>query len=59
MFGKPEDTIQNVKSLVPKPIKKDRIKLMENQNRILRYEAMMVRIKRERERRRNNNRIFT
>ncbi|CAF2231585.1 unnamed protein product [Rotaria magnacalcarata] len=41
MFGKPEDTIQNVKSLLPKPVKKDRIKLMENENRVLRYEAMM------------------
>ncbi len=36
MFGKPEDTIQ-------KPIKKDR----NNENRVLRYEAIMVRIKRE------------
>ncbi|CAF0958253.1 unnamed protein product [Rotaria sordida] len=41
MFGKPEDTIQNVKNLIPKPIKKDRIKLMENENRVLRYEAIM------------------
>ncbi|CAF1040473.1 unnamed protein product, partial [Didymodactylos carnosus] len=41
MFGKPEDTIQNVKHLVPKPIKRDQIKLMENENRVLRYEAMM------------------
>ncbi len=44
MFGKPEDTIQNVKNLIPKPIKK---KLRDNENRVLRYEAIMVGIKRE------------
>jgi hypothetical protein len=43
MFGKPEDTIQNVKHLIPKSIKKDRFKLTENENRVLRYEAVMVR----------------
>jgi EF-hand domain-containing protein 1 len=42
MFGKPEDTIQNVKHLVPKRPRQDRIKLMENEHRLLRYEAMMV-----------------
>jgi hypothetical protein len=47
MFGKPEDTIQNVKNLIPKPVKKDRMKLMENDNRVLRYEAVMVRINKE------------
>ena len=49
MFGKPEDTIENVKNLIPRPIRKNRIKLMENQNRVLRYEAMMVRISRNQE----------
>jgi hypothetical protein len=43
MFGKPEDTIENVKNLVPKPMKKDRMKLMRNENRVLRYQAIMVR----------------
>jgi len=47
MFGKPEDTIENVKHLIPKRMKKNRIKLMENENRVLRYEAIMVGIKRE------------
>ena len=42
MFGRPEDTIQNVKSLVPKARPKDRMKLEENQNRVLRYRATMV-----------------
>lgn len=42
MFGRPEDTIQNVNSLVPKPRPKDRMKLEENQNRVLRYRAAMV-----------------
>jgi hypothetical protein len=36
LFGKSEDTIQNVKSLIPKSIKKDRIKLMKNDDRVLR-----------------------
>lgn len=42
MFGKLGDTTQTVKSLIPKPLTKDPIKLMENQDCVLRYEAVMV-----------------
>jgi len=36
IFGKPEDPIQNVKYPTPKSIKKDQIKLVENDDRVLR-----------------------
>jgi EF-hand domain-containing protein 1 len=47
MFGQPDDTIQNVKYLVPRPQRKNRIKLTENQHRVLRYAAIMVTIDHE------------
>ncbi|CAK8696625.1 unnamed protein product [Clavelina lepadiformis] len=40
-FGSLEDSLQNCLSLVPQPPKKDFIKMLENDHKILRYEAMM------------------
>jgi hypothetical protein len=40
-YGSLEDSLQNCLHLVPEPPKKDYIKLLENQNRILRYEAVL------------------
>lgn len=41
-YGSLEDSLQNCLHLVPEPPKKDYIKLLENQNKLLRYEAVMV-----------------
>jgi hypothetical protein len=40
-YGSLEDSLQNCLHLVPEPPRKDYIKLLENQNRILRYEAVL------------------
>lgn len=40
-YGSLEDSLQNCKSLVPSPPKKDMIKMLENDNKMLRYEARM------------------
>ncbi len=40
-YGSLEDSLQNCLHLIPEPPKKDYIKLLENQNRILRYEAVL------------------
>lgn len=40
-YGSLEDSLQNCLYLVPEPPKKDYIKLLENQNKTLRYEAVM------------------
>ena len=41
-FGSLEDSLQSCLSLVPQPPKKDFIKMLENDNKVLRYEAHMV-----------------
>ncbi len=43
-FGSLEDSLQNCLSLIPEPPKKDVIKLLENDNKVLRYVARLVRI---------------
>ena len=40
-YGSLEDSLQNCMYLVPEPPKKDYIKLMENEHKILRYEAVL------------------
>lgn len=40
-YGSLEDSLQNCLYLVPEPPKKDYIKLLENQHKVLRYEALM------------------
>jgi len=40
-FGSLEDSLQNCLSLVPQPPKKDFIKMLENDNKVLRYQAKM------------------
>ncbi|CAF0712493.1 unnamed protein product [Brachionus calyciflorus] len=40
-YGSLEDSLQNCLHLVPEPPKKDYIKLLENQHKVLRYEALM------------------
>lgn len=40
-FGSLEDSVQNCLSLVPQPPKKDFIKMLENDHKILRYEARL------------------
>lgn len=42
-FGSLEDSLQNCLSLVPEPPKKDLLKLLGNDGKILRYAARMVR----------------
>ena len=42
-FGSQEDSMQSCMSLVPQPPKKDFIKMLENDGRVLRFEAGMVR----------------
>jgi len=46
-FGSIDDTVQNCLSLVPQPPKKDFIKMLENDNKTLRYAASMVPIRPE------------
>lgn len=41
-FGSLEDSLQNCMSLVPQPPKKDFIKMLENDGKVLRYEAKML-----------------
>ena len=41
-FGSLEDSLQNCHSLIPQPPKKDFIKMLENDHKVLRYEAKMV-----------------
>ena len=43
-FGSYEDSLQSCLSLVPQPPKKDFIKMLENDHKILRFEAIMVRL---------------
>ena len=40
-YGSLEDSLQNCLHLVPEPPKKDYIKLMENQHKVLRYDAVL------------------
>lgn len=40
-YGSLEDSLQNCLYLVPNPPKKDYIKLMENEHKVLRYEAIL------------------
>jgi len=40
-FGSLEDSLQNCLSLVPQPPKKDHIKMLENDKKVLRYEAKL------------------
>jgi hypothetical protein len=40
-YGTLEDSLQNCLYLVPEPPKKDYIKLMENEHKVLRYEAVL------------------
>uniref|UniRef100_A0A8C4RTU1 EF-hand domain (C-terminal) containing 1 n=1 Tax=Erpetoichthys calabaricus TaxID=27687 RepID=A0A8C4RTU1_ERPCA len=40
-FGSLEDSLQNCLSLIPQPPKKDFIKILENDHKILRYEAKL------------------
>jgi len=41
-FGIPEDSLQNCFSLVPKPPRKDVIKMLENDHKVLRYQVALV-----------------
>nr|XP_015194526.1 PREDICTED: EF-hand domain-containing protein 1 [Lepisosteus oculatus] len=40
-FGSLEDSVQNCLSLIPEPPKKDLIKMLENDHKVLRYEARL------------------
>ena len=44
-FGSMEDSKQSCLSLVPQPPKKDFIKMLENDGKVLRFAAVMVRLK--------------
>lgn len=46
-FGSLEDSLQSCLSLVPQPPKKDFIKMLENDHKILRFEAVMDSVKPE------------
>ncbi|XP_078481213.1 EFHC1 [Ciona intestinalis] len=46
-FGSLQDSLQNCLSLVPQPPKKDFIKMLENDHKILRYEAAMDSVRQE------------
>ena len=41
-FGSLQDSLQSCLSLVPQPPKKDFIKMLENDHKVLRYAATMV-----------------
>ncbi|RXN00308.1 EF-hand domain-containing protein 1 [Acipenser ruthenus] len=41
-FGSLEDTMQNCLSLIPQPPKKDFLKMLENDHKVLRYQARLV-----------------
>ena len=41
-FGSLEDTLQSCLSLIPQPPKKDFIRMLENDNKVLRYSAVLV-----------------
>lgn len=42
-LGSLEDSLQSCLSLIPQPPKKDFIKMMENDHKVLRFEAVLVR----------------
>lgn len=44
-FGSLEDSEQSCRSLIPQPPKKDYMKMLENDGKVLRYKAIMVRKK--------------
>jgi len=46
-FGSLEDSLQSCLSLVPQPPKKDFIKMLENDNKVLRYEAILESVRAE------------
>jgi len=46
-FGSLEDSLQNCLSLVPQPPKKDFIKMLENDHKVLRYEAKVESVRPE------------
>ena len=41
-FGSPEDSLQSCLSLVPQPPRKDVLKMLENDGKVLRYAAVLV-----------------
>ncbi|XP_043918320.1 EF-hand domain-containing protein 1 [Protopterus annectens] len=51
-FGILEDSLQNCLTLIPKPPRKDVIKMLENDHKVLRYEAILDSINPEDKRRR-------
>ncbi|XP_005991103.1 EF-hand domain-containing protein 1 [Latimeria chalumnae] len=51
-FGLVEDSLQNCLSLIPQPPKKDIIKMLENDHKVLRYEAKLDTMNPEDQRRR-------
>ena len=42
-FGSLEDSLQNCLTLIPEPPKKDLLKMLENDQKVLRYVARLVR----------------
>lgn len=46
-FGSLEDSLQSCLSLVPQPPKKDFIKMLENDNKVLRYESILESVRAE------------
>ena len=44
-YGSLEDSMQSCLSLIPQPPKKDFIKMLENDGKVLRYEAVLVSLK--------------
>eukprot|EP00794_Sanderia_malayensis_P011887 gene11887-13119_t len=46
-FGSLEDSLQSCLSLVPQPPKKDFIKMLENDNKVLRYEGVLKSVRQE------------
>ncbi|CAB3978488.1 EF-hand domain-containing 1-like [Paramuricea clavata] len=46
-FGSLEDTLQSCLSLIPQPPKKDFIRMLENDNKVLRYSAVMESVRPE------------
>lgn len=41
-FGSPEDSLQNCLYLIPEPPKKNVVKMLENDHKVLRYSARLV-----------------
>ncbi|KAL8591777.1 hypothetical protein ACOMHN_032319 [Nucella lapillus] len=52
MYGTMEDSLQSCLSLIPQPPKKDFVKMLNNNNRVLRFEAVLDSVKAEDEGRR-------